>query len=489
MAYVALPIVEVPLDQLRLDLENYRIPTRPQDEAAAMQYLFASEDAVEAAKLILRDGYFDNEVPIVTDDGGYIVLEGNRRVSALKALHDPNIVPASAEAVRTLLRRYATEAQDLPTAIRVLEAPDRESARPHIARLHTGLSKRRWSRDQQATFYYSLLDGHMTVADIKADYPGVEVARFIRMAVMRRFLAGAPFSDPSLRAYVTGDGLAMSSFEYAYRRDEVADAIGVAFARDGQLVPENATPERIAAALSLQQRVALEHLVTEFRAGRLNTRSPALKAGTAEYQALVTRLAGQGQGPPSAATGQSPAPTSGSAQGGTASSTGTTGSASPTPGSAPTPASAQGARGPNHPDTKANLDLAGLDYSQISVNLQYLYHEIRKLKVTEVPVTTSILMRAVLEMTIKWHFGATSTPATGQLSEAFKSVETAYRTEKSLTNAINAIRSGNAQRPGSIKWFNAATHDFTLVIQADDVRNAWKQVSPLLRYLLRPPAP
>ena len=138
-----------------------------------MQYLFASEDAVEAAKLILRDGYFDNEVPIVTDDGGYIVLEGNRHVSALKALHDPNIVPASAEAVRTLLRRYATEAQD-QAAIRVLEAPDRD-ARPHIARLHTGLSKRRWSRDQQATFYYSLLDGHMTVADIKADYPGVEV--------------------------------------------------------------------------------------------------------------------------------------------------------------------------------------------------------------------------------------------------------------------------------------------------------------------------
>ena len=66
MAYKQLPIVEVNLDQLLLDLENYRIPTRRDDEAGALKYLFASEDVLGAARLILRDGYFDNEVPIVT---------------------------------------------------------------------------------------------------------------------------------------------------------------------------------------------------------------------------------------------------------------------------------------------------------------------------------------------------------------------------------------------------------------------------------------
>ena len=67
--------------------DDSRFPTRRDDEAGALKYLFASEDVLGAARLILRDGYFDNEVPIVTSasaSGGsspYTVLEGNRRVS------------------------------------------------------------------------------------------------------------------------------------------------------------------------------------------------------------------------------------------------------------------------------------------------------------------------------------------------------------------------------------------------------------------------
>lgn len=42
---------------------------------------------LDQIKLFLRDGYFDNEVPIgVEENGEYVVLEGNRRVSALKAV-------------------------------------------------------------------------------------------------------------------------------------------------------------------------------------------------------------------------------------------------------------------------------------------------------------------------------------------------------------------------------------------------------------------
>lgn len=208
MAYEQLPIVEVELSRLLLDLENYRIPTRRDDEAGALKYLFASEDVLGAARLILRDGYFDNEVPIVIaaesrdEPPSYIVLEGNRRVSALKALYDPTIVPGHEAEVRSLLKRYAVEAENLPERIRVIVATDRATAAPHVARLHTGISKKRWSRDQQATFYYSLVDDQTTVEDVKAQYPDVEVARFMKMAVMRRFLAAAPFSEVESRIVV-----------------------------------------------------------------------------------------------------------------------------------------------------------------------------------------------------------------------------------------------------------------------------------------------
>ena len=58
MSYAPLPIVEVKLDDLNLDLDNYRIPTRPSDQAAALAYLFSSEDVLGSARQILRNGYF-----------------------------------------------------------------------------------------------------------------------------------------------------------------------------------------------------------------------------------------------------------------------------------------------------------------------------------------------------------------------------------------------------------------------------------------------
>lgn len=399
MAY-ALPIVEVELSRLLLDLENYRIPTRRDDEAGALKYLFASEDVLGAARLILRDGYFDNEVPIVIAASAqdklpsYIVLEGNRRVSALKALHDPTIVPGHEAEVNSLLKRYAVEAENLPERIRVIVAPNRATAAPHVARLHTGISKKRWSRDQQATFYYSLVDDQTTVEDVKARYPDVEVARFMKMAVMRRFLAAVPFSDHSLRQYAASDDLAMSAFEYAYRSKDIAAAIGVEFDRDGMLLPRSSTPEKIASKLPSKKLGALEHLVGEFRAGRLNTRSPKLKKRDDAYQPFVDHLNGVSatttpapSPPPAAST-----PTGPSKGGGhrtTPSGPGTGGAMSPQP----DPTSATGSRGPNHPDTKDTLDLSGLNYEDAPLNLKVRYFELRRIGLSHLPIAAVILMR------------------------------------------------------------------------------------------------
>ncbi|BEH02741.1 hypothetical protein brsh051_20220 [Brooklawnia propionicigenes] len=493
MTYEQMPIVEAELHELLLDLENYRIPTRRDDEAGALKYLFASEDVLGAARLILRDGYFDNEVPIVmlasATDGvpTYIVLEGNRRVSALKALHDPTIVPGHETEIRSLLKRYAVEAESLPERIRVLVAPDRATAAPHVARLHTGISKRRWSRDQQATFYYSLLDAQTTVDDVKAQYPDVEVARFMKMAVMRRFLSAAPFSDQTLRQYAGGI-LTMSAFEYAYRNKDIAAAIGVEFDKDGLLLPRTLTPEKIAAKLPKKKLDALEYLVGEFRARRLSTRSPELKKSSREpHQHFVDRLNGISTPAAPQPTPATQSPSSGPSQSG--STDPSSGSSARAEGAGPTPsgpANGAGSRGPNHPDTKDTLDLAGLDYKNAPLNLKLRYLELRKISVSNLPIAAAILMRSVLEATIKVHFESAATPATGELSDVFKCVKQSYGQEKSLRSTVGIIQSGNAQKHGSIQWFNLIAHSADALVSADDVRQAWKVVNPLLRHLLRP---
>lgn len=236
MAYKPLPMVNVDIDDLRLDLQNYRIPIAPDDEAAALNYLFAAEDVLEQIKLFLRDGYFDNEVPIAVKEGGaYVVLEGNRRVSALKAIANPEVVPDHRAQVEELRIRYATEISQMPLTIRVLEVPSREAARKHVARLHTGISKKRWSRDQQANYYVSLLGPGVTVKDLKALYPDVDIVRFLRMHAVRQFLSGVKFNDRGLRDYVKSADLTMSSFEYAYRNSAIAGAMGVQFDSDGRI--------------------------------------------------------------------------------------------------------------------------------------------------------------------------------------------------------------------------------------------------------------
>lgn len=83
----------------------------------------------------------------------------------------------------------------------------------------------------------------------------------------------------------------MSVFEYAYRSRDIATAIGVEFDKNGFLVPNDMTPERIAAKLTPSQLKALEYLISRFRAADgLNTRSPEFKKDTDEHRSLVKCL-------------------------------------------------------------------------------------------------------------------------------------------------------------------------------------------------------
>ncbi|WP_313566120.1 hypothetical protein [Mobilicoccus sp.] len=485
------------MEDLMLDLDNYRIPVRQDDENAALNYLFASEEVLEAARMILRDGYFDNEVPIVVRDGSRLtVLEGNRRVSALKALQDPDLVPDHREQILALKKRYAIEAQDLPTSVRVIIAPSREAAAPHVARLHTTVPKKRWSRDQQAKYYYSLLGPTTTVEDLKAAYPGVSVTRFIKMAVMRSFLSGVKFSDRTLHEYVTGDQLAMSSFEYAFKQPSIAEAMGAHFTRDGLLTPTNKTPEQIAAGLPQAQREAIEYLMAEFRAGRLNTRSLEFRKGSQDQQALLVRMARVESASSSAPTPNAPGGATGvpdSKHGDAERPDAATQAKRGAAGSASIKGLGSGRkggseRGPNHPDTRDHLVLTGLDYAtHAGANLQRRYQELRKLSLSDTPVAAAILLRAVLESTIKFHFEGTSTPASGELKQCMALVKKVYGDDKSLRQAINKVDSGDAMTQGSVSWFNLIAHSADTVPAPKEVRDALALLEPLLRRLLRPP--
>ena len=74
--------------ELHFDLRNPRVTEDPfEDETAALEYLVDHADANELVLSILNSGWMDYE-PLIVLEGSNIVLEGNRRLAALRILSD-----------------------------------------------------------------------------------------------------------------------------------------------------------------------------------------------------------------------------------------------------------------------------------------------------------------------------------------------------------------------------------------------------------------
>lgn len=486
MAYSQFPIEEASVRDLVLDVSNYRFPIDQPTESAAMNYLFAAHDVMDVARIILRDGYVDNELPFVVEEGDrLIILEGNRRLSALRALLDPSLVPSHQTELDRLLRRYAPEAADLPEKIRVMRFPDREVAAPVLARLHIGESKKAWSLDEQAKFVLAQLTDGVTAEALKEQLPAIkDVVRLIRMGHVREMLKDVTFDDPALGEYAASDRLAMSSFEYAYRNSEIQAAIGIAFDDNGNLISRPSTTMHVA---------ALARLLRGFKAGELNTRR-GLKPGSEDFRKLLAEMRDEPE------TSESPEP-DGDDRGTSNPKADTPDPRPSTPSDtapsggtrAPDPTDDQASRrGPNNPETKRNLDFSGIDETPLPLPLKHRVRELRRVDVTEFPAAAAMLMRSVLEAAIKEHYGVKSgKEATGMLSAVMTRVTADYGKDGHLAHAISTINrtgKGASTTPGTGEWFNLVTHSVNLDVNAKQVHESWRVAFPLVRFLLQRPS-
>lgn len=156
------------IGSLFLDHKNTRIPEdrRANDQRALVHELLESENVKNLASSISKLGLFPNERLVVMKEGRrFIVLEGNRRVAAIKLLINPELAPT--KQLVKFFRKLSSEINlsDISTLDAVL-VPDRISASPIIAALHTRSSKKKWSTLQQARYYRELVDEGLTSYEI-----------------------------------------------------------------------------------------------------------------------------------------------------------------------------------------------------------------------------------------------------------------------------------------------------------------------------------
>ncbi len=145
------------VSDLLLDPENprLRLPQNPSQKTILLQ-LYEEHRLEELMASFVTNGYFDEEplvvVPSPTKSGKFVVVEGNRRLAALKLLTDP--VAAAEIRVRDL--PPATEAQiERLRQVPVKEYARREDVLPYLGFRHiTGIKE--WDADAKARYIYQL---------------------------------------------------------------------------------------------------------------------------------------------------------------------------------------------------------------------------------------------------------------------------------------------------------------------------------------------
>ncbi|SDH58432.1 hypothetical protein SAMN05216553_1317 [Lentzea fradiae] len=141
---------------LVLDKQNPRFASQTSSDRESVNVLLAEAPAklVALAQDIAREGVNPTELPVVVEiDGQNVVIEGNRRVAALKLLNNPDL--ANDERLRRQFRE-AAKSRLFPGKVKCAVASSRASAHHWLRLRHTGenggVGVVPWNAEQQNKF-------------------------------------------------------------------------------------------------------------------------------------------------------------------------------------------------------------------------------------------------------------------------------------------------------------------------------------------------
>lgn len=214
----------VTVSQLFLDEENPRLPSSVvRDQQSMLDYIADTTVIEELMDAIAENGFFPGEPLIVvkhkTKKDSYTVVEGNRRLTALKLLQDPT--NCSKPGVR--MREIADKAKHKPTSVPIVESHSREDVLPYLGFRHiTGIKQ--WEPLAKARYIEQLFELTDKNVDPKTRYS--TVARTIgsrREHIKRSLDALAVYKIINDNEFYGIEGLNEESIKFAVLSTAVAD--------------------------------------------------------------------------------------------------------------------------------------------------------------------------------------------------------------------------------------------------------------------------
>lgn len=154
MASNTWPTTRRSITGLHLDAKNPRLgrETSARAPREIIQYLFENDKAIDVAQSIAERGYFPNEPLLaIKENALLVVVEGNRRLAALKVLREPGLLEGG---IRRRVERLSRQLEDPSsiTSVPVTVAPSRRATDRQIAGRHIGSPVLAWEPENRASF-------------------------------------------------------------------------------------------------------------------------------------------------------------------------------------------------------------------------------------------------------------------------------------------------------------------------------------------------
>ena len=225
---------------LKLDPLNPRIPGSGTEltQRDVVKDLIENEKILDLAKSIVESGYFPTEALItVEEEKKKYVVEGNRRLAALKLLISPEYAhsPQWERRFRALSNRISTAAIK---KVKVIQAPSREAAAPIIMSRHTQKTVESWSPLMQAKFYRNLVEGGLAVDEIAEQYriQPSRIAEALQRCMMYSVACSLDLPEDVMKKVQNPRIFPMSSLDRIYETKKACEFLGIEFDENRNLI-------------------------------------------------------------------------------------------------------------------------------------------------------------------------------------------------------------------------------------------------------------
>ena len=219
-------ITFVSLDTLFLDRENPRLPTGVErSQQAMLEYLAETASIDELISSIGEHGYFPGEPLIVVpkdeaqSNNKWTVVEGNRRLVALKILQNPDLVPALPARLKNLTVNPRHKSHTIPVVI----LDKRDDALSYLGYRHiTGIKE--WPPLAKARYMQQIFERTSAETEVNDRYR--EVANVIgsrRDHVKRSLSALSVYRQVEENDFYNIGGLNEESIKFAVFSTALAD--------------------------------------------------------------------------------------------------------------------------------------------------------------------------------------------------------------------------------------------------------------------------